>query len=313
MYWVAITCEFQCRACSHLSPLNYLDLDGSVRCLRCGLDQAFARAAWQRALGHAHAVGDLAGSPEGRHPHPVFSIAKENPFAKARGGRDSQSGFATERGVQIPTNVQVSAEVGTPDCEKCRVPLVVQRRGPGQIHSSCPRCGEARTYVLPPEGPRISPGLVGVMATEHRTDTPMTRVEDRPGAVAILCPSCGGALEVARDSRFATCTYCRTTSRIPEKTLYRSGSEAVTPERIWLAFEGPSQMRKKLERDPSVPIESSTQQTDLKLQVPPKRKKPAPGDLMLVVLLPLLFVLLVGLVDQVILEGLEVDLSALGL
>jgi hypothetical protein len=290
-----------------------LDLDGSARCLRCGLDQAFATSAWKRAIGHAHAVGDLAGSPEGRHPHPVFSIAKENPYANTTGGRDSQSGFVTERGVQIPTNVQVNAEVGTPDCEKCRVPLVVQRRGPGEIHSTCPRCGEARTYVMPAEGPRLSPGLVGVMATEHRTDTPMTRVEDRPGAIAILCPSCGGGLEVNRDSRFATCTYCRTTSRIPEKTLYRSGSDVVKPERFWLAFEGPSAMRKKLERDPSVPIESSTQQTDLKVQVPPKRKKMPPTELALVVLIPLFFVLIVGIVDQVILEGLELDPSAFGL
>src|SRR5687768_8175247 len=101
--WVAIECEFQCRACGHLSPLNQLDVDGSVRCLLCGLDQAFAQSSWRLALDAAHALADLGGAgAEGQHPHPALSIAAENPHLSARTATHTQSGIVIERGMQVP-------------------------------------------------------------------------------------------------------------------------------------------------------------------------------------------------------------------
>jgi LSD1 subclass zinc finger protein len=164
---------------------------------------------------------------------------------------------------------------------------------------------------LPTEASTLVPTLIGVMANEHRSDCLPTRVQDdaaRPGAIALACPSCGAQLELTSGARFTTCTYCRTTSRIPEKTLYRSGSEAAKPEPFWVAFEGRSTLRKKLERDPAVPLDAADTATDLKVQTAPKRKRMPPAELVLVVLLPLAFVLAVGLVDLLLFGGLELDI-----
>jgi hypothetical protein len=311
VYWVSFRCEFQCRACGNLSPLNYLDLDGSVRCLRCGLDQAFATSAWQRALEHAHAVGDLAGSPEGRQPHPIFSIASENPYRDTNTATDQQSGFAFQQGLQVPTTMRSTATLGQPSCTKCNVPLQAQRTGPGRIETRCTRCGEARSYALPAEASRVFPALVGVIAGEQRVDRPATRVASEvgdSGAVALSCPGCGASLSVAPGTRLATCEYCRTTSRVPDKTYYRAGGDAVQAETWWLAFDGPSATRKKLERDPNFPREAGDIGSDLQADKPPRRKRPGPGELALIVGLPLLFVLAAAVVDLVLLGGLELDL-----
>lgn len=310
MYWVQVSIEFQCRACGHSSPLNHLDLDGSVRCLRCGLDQAFAQSSWRQAIEHAHAVGDLAGSPEGRHPNAWLSIANENPFKDAHGASHQQSGFVTERGMQVPTSLSMVATAGDPTCEKCQVPLGFQRQGP-DLRSSCPRCNETRTYRLPPSALGFVPGLVGAMTDEHRSDQLVTRVEDdrgSPGAVALLCPSCGGGLSVSPGQRIASCAYCRTSSRIPEKTLYRTGDPNVRPEPWWLAFEGPSRKRRLLERDPTLPREPYDDLTDVKAVDPPKRKRAAPADVMLVIVLPLLFLLVAGLLDFLVFQPLGLEL-----
>ncbi len=309
VYWVMVSVEFQCRACGHASPLNHLDLDGSVRCLRCGLDQAFAESSWRQALEHAHATGDLAGSPEGRHPSAWLSIANENPFKDATSTSHQQSGFVTERGMQVPTSLHMVATVDDPKCEQCQLPLSFQRQGP-ELRSSCPRCGQARSYRLPPNASRIAPGLIGVMTDEHRTDQLETRVEEQPGAIALLCPSCGGGLKVAAGERIVTCAYCRTSSRIPEKTFYRSGDPNVHREPWWLAFEGPSKRRRLLERDPTLPREPNDDLTDLKAVEAPKRKRTPPAELLLVIVLPLLFLLVAGMLDFLVLQplGLELDL-----
>jgi hypothetical protein len=311
VYWVSFRAEFQCRACGHLSPLNCLDLDGSVRCLRCGLDQAFATSAWQRAIEHAHALGDLAGSDEGRHPHPIYSIAAVNPFRTSTTANDDQSGFAIEQGVMVPKSVRSTAAVGQPSCKRCNVPLVCERAGAGRITTRCTRCNETRSYALPVEAGRLFPALVGVIAGEHRADQPPTRVAAETGsesAMALACPGCGAALTVAPGTRLATCEYCRTTSRIPDKTYYRAGGDAVQVEIWWLAFEGPSATRKRLERDPDFPPDAGDLGSNLIAELPPKRKRPRPAELALVVGLPLLFLLGIAALDLLILGSLDLAL-----
>lgn len=311
VYWVRVSAEFQCRACGHASPLNHLDLDGSVRCMRCGLDQRFASNSWREALEHAHAVADLAGSPEGRRPSPWLSIASDNPFKGVTSAEHRQSGFATERGMQIPTSMVMTASLGEPECEVCRVRLGFQRLG-SELRSTCPRCAEARSYGLPPIARSLARGLVGVMTAEHRSDQPITRVKDdieHPGAVALACPSCGGGLSVAPGVRVVTCSYCRTSSRIPEKTLFQLGSTDVQPEPWWLAFEGPSTKRRLLERDPALPADLTDTSTDVQdVQLPPK-KRFAPTDVALIVVLPLICLLVAGAIDYFVLQELGVTFS----
>lgn len=311
MYWVAVSAEFQCRACGHLSPLNYLDLDGSVKCLRCGLDQAFARSSWKTAIEHAHAVGDLGGSPEGRHPHPHISIAADNPYRDTVSARHQQSGFAIERGVQVPVSLAISASIAQPSCEKCRAPLLTERGVPGEVKTRCATCGETRSYRLPLEATGLVDGLVGVMAGEHRSDQLVTRVEvdtSQPELLTLRCPSCGANLPATSATRHVVCGFCRTSSRLPEKTFFRGGRETATAEQWWLAFEGPSLMRRRLERDPTVPCSNGDDLPDGKIETPPKRKHPPLAEVLMVVLLPLLFLLAVGLADRLIVQRFDLDL-----
>ncbi len=298
MLWVAVRCTFQCRACGHLSPLNYLDLDGSVLCFSCGLDQAFARSSWVTALEHAHGVADLTGSdPEGRHPHPRLSIARENPFRSGTTFTHRQTGFVTERGMSVPTSLSIEATVREPACSKCQIPLVVQKTAALSVKTQCPRCGEASTYALPAESNGIVRGLLAVIAGEHERERPLTRVEssaDRPDAIALCCPNCGGTLNANPGDRLANCPFCRTTSRVPEKTVYRGGGSRVSPETWYLAFEGPSAMRKRLERAPDAPPGGDVPESDLKIESPPKPKRGRPTDWAMVVVLPVLMLLAVG-------------------
>ena len=72
-YWVAVRCSFQCRSCHFLSPLDSLDIDGSVECAQCGMPQRFDVKAWHEALAFAHEVGDLGfPAPRGVTRTPRF-------------------------------------------------------------------------------------------------------------------------------------------------------------------------------------------------------------------------------------------------
>ncbi len=50
--WVCAECTFRCRSCGFAVPLNHLDMDGAVLCVRCGIEQAFEVVRWRQALGH---------------------------------------------------------------------------------------------------------------------------------------------------------------------------------------------------------------------------------------------------------------------
>ena len=78
LYFVQATCQFQCRGCARLAPLDTVDLDGTVRCVLCGLKQAYDPGTWKEGLAWAHGVGDLADG-EGLHPSETWAIGAENP------------------------------------------------------------------------------------------------------------------------------------------------------------------------------------------------------------------------------------------
>lgn len=257
------------------------------------------------ALEFAHAVADLSGSPEGKHPHPRISIAHENPYKAGSFFTNQQSGFVTERGMQVPTTLSIEVRVQQPLCQKCNVPLVVHKLGPLQVRTQCTQCGEGRAYALPPQANGIVKGLCAEISDEHGSDRPMTRVE----ADAILCPNCGGALDVKPGERLANCRFCRTTSRLPSKTQYRGGGTRVETETWYAAFEGPSAARKRLERAPDAPLGGDIPESDKKLEPPPKPKAGRPADTLLVLALPILMVVLVGGIDLLLSFFLDFEIA----
>ncbi len=250
-FWVAVRCHFQCRSCGHLSPLNSLDMDGSVQCHRCGLDQAFDADAWEQGLAHCHAVGDLAGpEPEGRHPHPVVALLGLNPFADIGVTRTfsalNLSGSFVRDGLTVTRSLRIDAGPGHPLCPRCRTPLAHEVRDP-RLHVSCPECGHRATYDTPLRAVEFDGGLRGVLAEGLRADQLQVKAAPHGGVIALSCPSCGAGLTDLGDGSVVTCTFCNTTARIPDRLMLRYMDRKPRAETWWMLFAGPSRRRRELE------------------------------------------------------------------
>jgi Zn finger protein HypA/HybF involved in hydrogenase expression len=252
--WVAIRCSFQCRSCHFLSPLDELDIDGSVECAQCGQAQRFDVEAWHEALDFAHAVGDLAFPlPEGRLSHPHIWIGSDNPFM-AIGHTEvfaehRQSSTRTSEGVTIHRSLFIEAAPGHPVCATCQQPLELELRGAG-VEATCPGCASRASYQLPQGAQRYCEGLAGVVADIHRSDRRRARIETTAGGpVALKCPECGGALPATRE-HVLECSYCGTASLIPAPARLREPGAPLTPDIWWLAFRGASKLRAELEEPP---------------------------------------------------------------
>ncbi len=254
LFWVAVRCRFQCRSCGFLSPLDALDLDGSVECAQCGLRQHFHVPSWTEALGFAHAVGDLAfPPPEGRHPHPAVWIGEDNPHAEV-GLRQAfaehrQSGTEVAQGVTVTRSLLMEAAPGHPVCLQCAKPLELRQDQAGRaIHSHCPECDEQASYALPQGATKLYSPLGAVVGAEHRTDKPRARLETTAGGpTALKCPNCGAALPAGRD-RLIACSFCKTASWIPAQAVVRESGETPEPTVFWLGFVGPSPRRIELQQ-----------------------------------------------------------------
>lgn len=258
-YAVAVRCEFQCRQCGKLAPLNHLDLDGSVICAHCGLDQAFDVGAWKEGLRHAHGVGDLAGpAPEGRFPHQQYSIVGANPAAGIGVRQTSQTSTQASRhvddGIVRTRSLRLEASPGHPLCPACHEPLDVTLE-PDVSTTICRRCGDTATYELPPRSADLHKPLRAVQAEDHRRDHLDIRLDIRGegGSVAVACPGCGATLPDAGQTKVIVCQFCQTVSRIPDKV--RQQTFHITPEKEtwWLWFHGNSQMRRRVENNEAIP------------------------------------------------------------
>ncbi len=300
IYPVAVRCQFQCRSCGHMSPLNQLDLDGTVRCLRCGLEQVFDVGSWTGALHHAHAVGDLAGpAPEGLHPHPRVSIAGDNPLASIgryrTSARLSQTGTSIEDGMVVPRSLRIDAAPGHPLCPSCSDPLELGAAR-GTLIAACARCQRTATYDVDPRASRICPGLAGVLAEDQRSDRPEVRVADvgASDASVLRCPGCGAALTGADDAPSVTCEFCKTVARIPGRLRLQLFDHAPETETWWLLFRGRSHHREELEECADLDEDAIHG-----IESPPMVKAPLPFRLILGFMIPLIaliatFVLLWG-------------------
>lgn len=259
--WVALRCSFQCRSCQFLSPLDELDIDGSVECGQCGQSQRFDVEAWHEALAFAHAVADLAYPlPEGRLSHPDIWIGDDNPFV-ALGhtlalAEHRQSSMRDEDGITIHRSLFIEAGPGHPVCMSCNEPLSVELGRNRESTASCRSCGAQTSYRLPAGASEYCAALAGVVADAHESGKQRARMQSSAtGPVALVCPECGGKLP-ATSERVLQCEYCGTASLIPAQARVRDVGQVLTPDIWWLAFVGPSARRAALEAPPMPTIEA---------------------------------------------------------
>lgn len=253
-YWVQVRSELTCRQCGKRSPLDALDLDGSVSCGHCGAAQAFDVDVWRDALAHAHAVGDLA-APELRGRE--GALPGGNPFADVGVTRASATleatGMSIEGGVMKTRNILLAATPGQPLCTACGSPLDVEAHG-DVARTRCVGCGERAEHRFPARARQMAPGLVAAIGDDLRVDRPDARLDATSAGmvVAVRCPSCGAGLDVPEGAHAARCTYCGTQCRIPSRTLLalRKSPGAAPP--WWLLFHGSSAMRDRLARGGTV-------------------------------------------------------------
>lgn len=282
-YWIAVRCQFQCRSCGHLSPLNHLDLDGSVVCLRCGLDQVFELDQWADGLDHAMRAGTEAGAGDFAGLGVTTSAVEL-----------VQSGFTLTDGMMKTRSLRVSAGPGHPLCARCRVPLVHAAEAEGVSSSRCPQCTDTLRCALPPQARSLCGPVRAVIAEELALDRREARIDApgadggaTPGAIAIKCPQCSAPLKITGASTIVTCEYCQTASRIPSRTLFRLGHDHPVPQVWWLRFSGDAaRAAARKRRKAAAPAKPRREPTRPAKREPPARKAPPPpqGPGMLVAL-----------------------------
>ncbi len=305
-YWVAVRCQFQCRSCGHLSPLDHLDTDGSVVCLRCGLCQVFDVDQWHDGIAHAHAVGDLSGpNAEGRHPNPRESIVARNPFKEIGVTHTSaelaQSGFAVADGMMHTHSLRVDASPGHPLCDRCRRPLTVQMMSRTRATARCVPCGTEVGYDLPQRAADMSSFLMAAIAEELSAGRDQAKVDqaNEGGAIGLRCPHCDAPMSITGTSQIVTCEFCHASSRIPGAALHSMGFADPHPLVWWMMFAGRSDKRRELEkeRDPTPEPPVSLPRFERKQTAPPEPQGPAVkhgASRMLALWLPLLITAGVG-------------------
>jgi len=268
-FWVGVEAMFKCRACGHRSPINFLDVDGDVRCLRCGIDQELARDLWWDGLALAHAAGDLHGpGPEGQFPtgrplahaklfDQLQKIGVEKTYAES-----SQGGVVIDGGGVHSRSLLVRALPGHPLCATCKRPLEVTACEHDDLSVRCPECGDAHTYRRP-RLPKSLHALAGVVAMEHEKGGRDAKLDqDASGAQVIACPACGAPLDVDGTTTVVRCKFCSVSVRIPSETLRGAGHDHPKLKRWWLYFTAASHLREQLEQQAVAHAEKAARQTE---------------------------------------------------
>ncbi|MFN7143952.1 MAG: zinc finger domain-containing protein, partial [Myxococcota bacterium] len=79
------------------------------------------------------------------------------------------------------------------------------------------------------------------------------------GAVGLSCGGCGAPLRPAPGAHTVECAFCHLVSRVPRELVPLRADVAPTP--FWLAFSGPSMLRRELVRgeEGAVPIRTAAE------------------------------------------------------
>jgi hypothetical protein len=243
-YWVAVQCQFDCRACGFKVPLDALDTDGAVECGHCGLTQHFDPDVWTNALAFAHSVGDLgAPAPEGRTPHATIWVGDKNPHRLL----GETTGVAAHAASTEAQSFQMEAGPGHPVCVRCSVPLDVSHGEEGVVETQCAACGDRDEYALPSAATAIHRGLKAVVAPEHHLGRAKAKLETVAGKLVTLrCPGCAGGL-TASTRDVVECAFCGMSVWIPRRARVHDSDTPPEPTTWWLCFEGVSDARLALE------------------------------------------------------------------
>lgn len=209
--WARFGGWFACRGCGLRSPFLDLPTSGVARCLHCSLASPFDTGAVLDVLASGHDNVDVLHG----HVPKTFRPPRRDLLA------DASTGVMDEWEVEVLP--------GAPVCPGCQGELTFDVEGPHLV-AACARCGHRERF----RGLEAPFGDVGWVLDEAHRGEPTAR--RAPGATALLCPACGGPLPASTEPTL-TCSYCKTTSRLPLEA--RAG--AVAP--VWVCFRGESRVR----------------------------------------------------------------------
>jgi hypothetical protein len=253
-YFAKTSVEMRCRSCGYLTSAASLLTSETFLCAHCGLRQAQYAGYWRDVLSDAWNIADLNGvhaqvrdersgvASAGSDGYHIASIGRTGTAVQTLFGPDDDE--FRQRLVVAP---------GHPVCESCGREAEVQVLPSRRLLVRCERCSTEERHAVP-EGARDVPdGLVGVIATSHRTDR--LHVAPAPDGTlhALQCPSCAAALGKPGTTRDITCAHCGTTSLLPPTARCQVGDEHRLREWWWLVYEGWSPERKRLIREAAVP------------------------------------------------------------
>lgn len=217
--WVRVECTFQCRSCAFRVPIN--GVTDVATCAHCGIEQALDVQQWRELLDEAHAAADHFADADGGDDHRALQASGDN-------------------------ELHAKAKAGHPPCSVCQAPLAVQVDAARAV-ATC-ACGATATYELSASARKVS-AAKAILSSEHRSDREYVHVDGSEQAIAIKCPQCAAPLPIEQATKFVTCAFCQTQSRIPDRAWFRIASAVPEPEPMWLLFEGPSKKHGRLERE----------------------------------------------------------------
>jgi hypothetical protein len=272
IHWVQIRLAIKCSQCQRASPLNRLDTEGRFYCYGCGRDMFFDADLWkERVLGLASGLGDAYWASAGVFPpwppNDPDEEQLEDADAEDKIGCDSdvwphllskcrqigrgtggltieQGGMSIGSAGMRTRGCALEMSPGHPLCAQCKTPLATDFPSEGMVQTTCTRCGTHETYRAPPAAKAACNDFAGVIAPEHVDGREAARIAPQAGsaAMAVVCPKCGSALQLAQGAHITTCAYCKVTSVVPDQ-FAAAGAQPGKPEPLWLAFRAPSVVR----------------------------------------------------------------------
>jgi hypothetical protein len=270
VHWVQLQLEVECVFCRNRSPVGQLD-EGRFLCLSCAHELPYLAGFWQKRLDFASAAGDYFWSRFGRFPAwqwPKGGMAEgelEGLMRMLWGlGGDRQKIFAEGSpshglGDPISNKQKLTMAPGHPLCDSCHRPLTAQFGARGAVTMSCSGCGSRKSYDAPAVALAACGEVIAVVAPDHLHGAKSVGLKGQPqsAAVAITCPSCGSALELAPGERLTICKFCKTESIVPLGVMAQAFSSRPGAQPIWLALRAPAKLRRTYARAAQAEAESA--------------------------------------------------------